>query len=106
MRPGTVDELPPSMTIIDLDQLATVTGGRGGCGMQQQQAQQQPQQPDQAGAAPQQGGNMLSGLDQFLAFFQSDGFQQILGGLRGLLGQLGGAQQQQQQAPQAQQAAQ
>jgi hypothetical protein len=98
------------MTIIDLDQLATVTGGRGGCGMQQQQqpAQQQAQQPDQAGAAPQQGGNMLSGLDQFLSFFQSDGFQQILGGLRGILGQLGGAQAggAQQQAPQAQQAAQ
>jgi hypothetical protein len=92
------------MTIIDLDQLATVTGGRGGCGMQQQQQQaQQPQQqqPDQGGA-PQQGGNMLAGLDQFLSFFQSDGFQQILGGLRGILGQLGGAQQQPAaQAPQA-----
>jgi hypothetical protein len=94
------------MTILDLDQLATVTGGRG-CAMRQQQAQpqqqQQEQQPDQAGAAPQQGGNFLSGLDQFLSFFQSDGFQQMLGGLRGFLGQMGGAQQQQQQAaPQGQ----
>ncbi|HET9987694.1 MAG TPA: hypothetical protein VFQ65_04225 [Kofleriaceae bacterium] len=90
------------MTILDLDQLATVTGGRG-CAMQQQaQPQQQPdpQQPDQAGAAPQQGGNFLTGLDQFLSFFQSDGFQQVLGGLRGFLGQLGGAQQQQPQAAQ------
>ena len=90
------------MTLLDLDQLATVTGGRG-CGMQQQpQEQAQPQQADPGGAAP-QGGNMLAGLDQFLSFFQSDSFQQILGGLRGIIGQFGG---QQQQAPQAQQAAQ
>jgi len=89
------------MTLLDLDQLATVTGGRG-CRMQQPQEQAQPQQADSGGAAP-QGGNMLAGLDQFLSFFQSDSFQQILGGLRGIIGQFGG---QQQQAPQAQQAAQ
>ena len=91
------------MTILDLDQLATVTGGRG-CALRQQQAQPQPQedpqQADPGGAAPQQGGNFLGGLDQFLSFFQSDSFQQILGGLRGILGQFGGAQQQQPQVAQ------
>jgi hypothetical protein len=95
------------MTLLDLDQLAHVTGGRG-C-----QLQQQPQQGDpQAGAAPEgaapQGGNMMAGLDQFLSFFQSDGFQQLIGGLRSMMGSAGGAQQQPQpqampqQAPQAQ----
>jgi hypothetical protein len=82
------------MTIIDLEELATVTGGRGG-GPRQQQQQQQAGQPQ---GAPAQGGDFLSGLDQFLSFFQSDSFQQILGGLRGMLGQFSGAQQQPQQA--------
>jgi hypothetical protein len=91
------------MTILDLDQLATVTGGRGG-GAPQQQQQQQAAQPQ---GDPAQGGNFLSGLDQFLSFFQSDSFQQILGGLRGMLGQFGSAQQQPQQAqPQGDSAAQ
>jgi len=76
------------MTILDLDQLATVTGGRG-FAPQQQQLQQ-------AGEQPGDGGSFLSGFDQFLSFFQSDSFQQILGGLRGILGSFGGAQQQQQ----------
>lgn len=86
------------MTSIDLDQLALVTGGRGGCRMQQQQ-QQQPQQQQQAapdaGGQPQQSGDFLGGLDQFLSFFQSDTFQQLLGGIRGLIGQFAGGQQQQ-----------
>jgi hypothetical protein len=93
------------MTIIDLDQLATVTGGRGG-GAPRQQQQQQGAQPQTQGG-PAQGGDFLSGLDQFLSFFQSDSFQQILGGLRGMLGQFGSAQQQPQQAqPQGDSAAQ
>lgn len=92
------------MTILDLDQLATVTGGRGGGPRQQQQQQPGQQQPQ---GDPAQGGDFLSGLDQFLSFFQSDSFQQILGGLRGMLGQFGGAQQQPQQAqPQGDSAAQ
>jgi hypothetical protein len=91
------------MTIIDLDQLATVTGGRGGGPRQQQQ---QAAQPETQGD-PAQGGNFLSGFDQFLSFFQSDSFQQILGGLRGMLSQFGSAQQQPQQAqPQGDSAAQ
>lgn len=78
------------MTILDLDQLDTVTGG---------------------GAQPAQGGgNPLAGLDQILGFFQSEGFQQFIGGLRQLLGQFGSPaaqppqQQEQQQQPQQQQA--
>jgi hypothetical protein len=102
---GTVGELHPSMTILDLDQLTTVTGGRGGFAPRQQQQQQQ--QGAQPQGDPAQGGDFLSGLDQFLSFFQSDSFQQILGGLRGMLGQFGGAQQQPQQAqPQGDSAAQ
>ena len=89
------------MTILDLDQLATVTGGRGGFAPRQQQQQQQPGQQQPQGD-PAQGGDFLSGLDQFLSFFQSDSFQQILGGLRGMLGQFGGAQQQQLQQAQPQ----
>lgn len=87
------------MTILDADQLASVTGGRG-CGMQQQQQQAQEggEQP-QAGAA--QGGDFLSGLQQFLGFFQSQGFQQVLSGLQSMIGSVGG---QQQQAAQPQQA--
>ena len=89
------------MTSIDLDQLALVTGGRGGCQQQQQQVQQQDPQQQQAaqddGAQPQQGGNFLAGLDQFLSFFQTDSFQQLLGGIRGIIGQFAGGQQQQQQ---------
>jgi hypothetical protein len=96
---GTVGELRPSMTILDLDQLATVTGGRGGFAPRQQQQEQGAQQPQ---GDPAQGGNFLSGLDQFLSFFQSDSFQQILGGLRGIVGQFGGAQQQQPQQAQPQ----
>ena len=80
------------MTLLDLDQLATVTGGRG-CPMQQPQQQpQQGQEADPGSAAP-QGASFVSGLDQFLSFFQSEGFQQMLGGLRGMLGQLSGGQQ-------------
>jgi len=92
------------MTLLDLDQLATVTGGRG-CPMQQpqQQPQQQGQEADPTGAAP-QGASFVTGLDQFLSFFQSEGFQQMLGGLRGMLGQLSGGQQP--QAAPAEQAAQ
>lgn len=89
------DELAASMTLLDLDQLATVTGGRGCVQQPQTQQPQQSQEGDPAGAAP-QGGNFLTGLDQFLSFFQSEGFQQILGGLRGILGQFG---QQTQPAP-------
>ena len=90
------------MTILDVDQLASVTGGRG-CGMQQQQQQPEqgadPQAPD-GGAA--QGGNFLAGLQQFLGFFQSPGFQQVLGGLQSMIGSMGGQQQQQQaEQPQA-----
>lgn len=89
------------MTSIDLDQLALVTGGRGGFRMQQQQQPQQQQDPNQqqaqdAGGQPQQqGGDFLGGLDQFLSFFQSDSFQQLLGGIRGIIGQFAGGQQQQ-----------
>ncbi len=86
------------MTSIQLEDLALVTGGRGGCQMQQQQQQQQPQaqDPTQAAAAPQQaqGGSFMSGFDQFLSFLQTDSFQQLLGGIRGILGSFGGAQQQ------------
>lgn len=82
------------MTILDGDQLASVTGGRG-CGIQQQQQQQQgaeqPQAPEDGAA---QGGNFLAGLQQFLGFFQSQGFQQVLGGLQSMLGSMGGQQQQ------------
>jgi hypothetical protein len=88
------------MTILDADQLASVTGGRG-CGMmqrQQQQPQQQAQGGEQAQQAPEggaaQGGDFLSGLQQFLGFFQSQGFQQVLGGLQSMLGSMGGQQQQ------------
>lgn len=85
------------MTILDLDQLACVTGGRGGCGVQQQQQQQQAAQggeQQQAAGGAAQGGDFLSGLQQFLGFFQSQGFQQVLGGLQQLIGSFGGQQQQ------------
>ncbi|MEO8548905.1 MAG: hypothetical protein ABI678_03005 [Kofleriaceae bacterium] len=92
------------MTILDADQLACVTGGRG-CGTMQQQ-QQQPQQQAQGGeqapeAGAPQGGNFLAGLQQFLGFFQSQGFQQVLGGLQSMIGSMGG---QPQQAAQSQSA--
>jgi len=88
------------MTSIDLDQLALVTGGRGGQMQQQQQPQQQedPNQQQAEDAGGQQQGNFLGGLDQFLSFFQTDTFQQLLGGIRGLIGQFGGQQQPTQQA--------
>ena len=86
------------MTSIDLDQLTLVTGGRGGFRMQQQQQPQQQdpnqQQAQDAGGQQQQGGDFLGGLDQFLSFFQSDSFQQLLGGIRGIISQFAGGQQQ------------
>jgi hypothetical protein len=35
------------------------------------------------------GGNFLAGLQQVLGFFQSPGFQQILGGLQSIIGSFG-----------------
>ena len=74
-----------AMTILDLDQLATVTGGRGAQQSQDPQAQPQPGDTQQNG--------WVAGLDQFLALFQSESFQQILGGLRGILGSFAQPQQ-------------
>ncbi|MFT3698791.1 MAG: hypothetical protein QM831_36935 [Kofleriaceae bacterium] len=84
------------MQTIDLDDLALVHGGRGHG--QQAQPQQQAADPSQQQAQPatqmdQQpqlqvgNGNFLQGLDQFLSFFQSDSFQQLMSGIRGLIGQ-------------------
>lgn len=80
------------MQTIDLPTLALVTGGRG-----QQPAPQQAADPAQAGGEPQVqasqpqlqvgNGNFLQGLDQFLSFFQTDSFQQLMSGIRGLIGQ-------------------
>lgn len=81
------------MQYIDLSDLALVRGGTQG----------QPQaQPDQAaGGQPPAGGGFLQGLQGFLGFLQSPGFQQLISGLQGLIGQFaqGGAPQGAQPAP-------
>ncbi len=61
-----------TLTTIDTDRLATVTGG----------------------------GNFLNGLDTFLGVLQSPAFGQIIGGIRDIVGSFGQQQGQQQQAPQ------
>jgi hypothetical protein len=73
------------MQTIDPAQLTRVTGGAFA----------------QTDAQP-QGAGLLAGIDQFLGFLGSDGFQQVVGGLRQLLASFGGQQPGQQQ-PDAQQ---
>jgi len=85
------------MQTIALHDLSHVTGG-----CQAQQAQPADQSAQQSGA-PAAGGDVMSGIQQLLGFFQSDGFKQLLGGLQSLIGgagqQQGGAEQQPAQSP-------
>jgi hypothetical protein len=85
------------MQTIDLAQLTRVTGGSFGSFGRSQGSPYDAQygaQPD----AGQGGSGLLSGIDGFLGFLGSDGFQNIIGGIRQFLagiGNFGGSSQSQ-----------